>query len=296
MKISIIIVTYNSINLMKDCIDSIYTKNDIGKDEIEIIVVDNSSDMEGEKLKLFLDNNYLNQIKFIKNKNLGYGHGNNLGVRAAQGDIVLIMNPDVRIKDPLFLKTLAYFNDPSVASVGYQQINNVSNFSYYRLPELHIPILYTIQNRFDNNRGKFNQHKYSLSGAFVFFRKSDFIIAEMYDENMFMYLEEPDIARRLNKMNKKIIFDKTLKYVHLMNHKDDYNEKLLDIGTESIAIYFTKHNLDLNKYINSRIFELKLHKLLFTLTCNFSRVKKAQAYINSLVKAYEYQKRYLNNK
>ena len=68
MRISIIIVTYNSLDLIKDCIDSIFTNIDIEKKDIEIIVVDNSSDMEGEKLKLFLDNNYLIRLNLLKIK------------------------------------------------------------------------------------------------------------------------------------------------------------------------------------------------------------------------------------
>lgn len=296
MKISIIIVTYNSINLMKDCIDSIYTKNDIGKDEIEIIVVDNSNDIEGEKLKLFLDTSYSKQIKFIKNKNLGYGQGNNVGVKVAKGDFIAIMNPDVRLKEPLFGKVLEHFNDKSVASIGFQQINKVSDFSFYRLPELHIPFIYSILNRKDNRNKKFNQNSYSLSGAFVFFRKSDFVEIGMYDEDMFMYLEEPDLARRINDLGKKVIYDSSIEYIHLMDHKDDYNEFLLDIGTKSIAIYFTKHNLDLKKYIKSRILEHKLHKLIFSIFRNINRVNKANAYIKSLKKANEFQKEYLDNK
>lgn len=296
MKISIIIVTYNSIDLIKDCLDSIYKYNDLHISDIEIIVVDNSNEDEGRKLETFLKNNYSQGITFIKNQNLGYGQGNNVGIKVAKGDIIAIMNPDVRLKEPLFNKTLEHFKDENVASLGFQQINEVSNFSFYRLPELHLPIVYSFVNRNDNKNRKFDQNFNSLSGAFVFFKKDDFIKIGMYDEDMFMYLEEPDVARRINNLGKKVIYDHSLEYIHLMDHKDDFNEMLLDIGTKSIAIYFTKHKLDLKKYIKSRILELKFHKLIFKITGNKNRVNKAQAYINSLKKAHEFQKGYLNNK
>lgn len=295
-KISIIIVTYKSLNLIKDCIDSIYEFNDLKQDEIEIIVVDNSDIEDGKLMKRFLQSNYSNDIIFIKNENLGYGSGNNIGVRNAKSDIVLIMNPDVRLTEPLFLKTLQHFENKNVASLSYQQINGGTDFSFFKFPESHIPIIYSIQNKKDNNNKKFNQNKHSLSGAFVFFRKTDFVNAGMYDEDMFMYLEEPDIAKRILNLKKDIVFDSSIKYLHLMEHKDDFNEKLLDIGTNSIAIYFTKHNLNLKSYIKSRIIELYLHRIIFKIISNKKRVKKAEAYINSLRKAYEYQKKYINSK
>lgn len=296
MKLSIIIVTFNSMRLIKDCIDSIYKYNDIPEDQLEIIVVDNSSEKEGSVIKKFLEDQYDNKIIFLKNQNLGYGHGNNVGVKVAKGEIIAIMNPDIRLKENLFTKTVSHFEDQNVASLGFQQINDVSNFSFYRFPELHIPLIYSFINRRDNRKKKFDQNKYSLSGAFVFFRKKDFIVAGEYDNDMFMYLEEPDIARRINNLGKKVIFDPSAEYIHLMEHKDDYNYKLLDIGTKSIAIYFSKHKLDLEKYINSRVFELRLHKFIFPLLGKFKRVEKAQAYINSLKKAYEFQREYLNIK
>ncbi|MDM1552250.1 glycosyltransferase family 2 protein [Empedobacter falsenii] len=295
MKISIIIVTYNSIDLIDDCLNSIYTYNDLERNEIEIIIVDNSSTQVGNELKDFLINHHPD-VLFIKNQNLGYGQGNNVGVKASSGDIIAVMNPDVRITEQLFKRVEAHFNDLNVASLGFQQINSVTDFSFFRFPELFFPILYSFRNRRDNQNKKFNQKYYSLSGAFVFFRKKDFIEAGMYDENMFMYLEEPDIASRINNLGKKIVFDPSVKYIHLMDHKDNFNEKLLDIGTESIAIYFTKKNLNLQKYIHKRILELELHELVFKLLRNKNRVEKAKAYKKSLKKADEFQKRYLNNK
>jgi len=277
-------------------VDSIIKFNDIPAEDLEIIVVDNSDPDEGVELQKLLDARYHSSVRFFQNQNFGYGHGNNVGVKLATGDIILIMNPDVRLTESLFGRTLQHFENQEVASVGYRQINNVSDFSFYRFPELHFPLIYSIINRRDNKKYAFSQYKNSLSGAFVFFRKADFVLAGRYDENMFMYLEEPDIARRINNLGKRIVFDPGAAYTHLMEHKDDYNQKLLDIGTNSIAIYFTKHQLNLRRYITSRIIELQMHKFIFTVFGNRQRVRKAQAYINSLEKAYDYQNRYLNNK
>ncbi|KFF00353.1 hypothetical protein IX39_06765 [Chryseobacterium formosense] len=285
IKISTIIVTYNSLDLIKDCIESVNQNNDLNEDEIEIIVVDNSDDpKEGEAMRDFLSTNYGDSVIFIKNKNLGYGEGNNVGVRKAKGEIIAIMNPDIRLTEPLFKKTLQHFSDKDISSLGYKQINNVSDYSFFKMPEFFVPVLTSYYIKLNNRKEKFNQYKYYLSGAFVFFRKEDFVKIGMYDPNFFLFYEEADVAQRINKINKKIIYDKSKSYLHLMGHKDAFHPKMLDIGSDSIKKYFTKYNLNLRGYINKRIWELYFYKLLFTLNGNKQRVEKADAYIDSLKK------------
>jgi len=283
-KISIIIVTYNSYDLILDCINSIFTFNDLEDNKIEIIIVDNSSLSESERLKKLLSEIYGNRILFIKNENKGYGHGNNLGVKNSSGDIIAIMNPDVRLSEPVFRRTLELFNDTDVASVGFKQINGAGNFSFFRLPEFFSPFLYSFKNRLANKEQKFNQYEYSLSGAFVFFKRKYFEEIGMYDEDFFMYFEEADTARRINLINKKILYDNSKSYLHLMDQKESFNNTLLDIGTESIRIYFSKYNLDVKKYIRRRLLELYIYKFLFSVLGNTERKLKAQAYIKSLKK------------
>lgn len=86
--ISIIILNYNAGDLLIDCVDSIKKSN---YKNLEIIVVDNiSKDDSHKKCKeKFPD------IKLIENsKNLGYCEGNNVGIRIAKGEYLVILNPD----------------------------------------------------------------------------------------------------------------------------------------------------------------------------------------------------------
>jgi len=91
MDLSLIIVSYNTKEFLKGCIESIYktTKNI----NFEIIVVDNaSSDGTIEILKKLQTENF----QLIENKeNLGFSKANNLGVKKAQGRYLLFLNPDV---------------------------------------------------------------------------------------------------------------------------------------------------------------------------------------------------------
>lgn len=85
---SIIILNYNAGKLLLDCIESVFKT---AYDNIEVIVVDNASvDQSHKKCKEKFD-----KIKLIENKqNLGYCEGNNVGIRAANGEFIIILNPD----------------------------------------------------------------------------------------------------------------------------------------------------------------------------------------------------------
>ena len=86
--VSIIILNYNAGNLLIDCVSSIQKSN---YSNYEIILVDNiSKDNSHKKCK-----ENFPTIKLIENKeNLGYCEGNNVGLRVAKGEYVVVLNPD----------------------------------------------------------------------------------------------------------------------------------------------------------------------------------------------------------
>ena len=90
--ISIIILNYNAGNFLIDCVDSILKSN---FKDFEIIIIDNqSSDNSHKKCKDRFD-----QIRLIENKeNLGYCEGNNVGIRHAEGEYIIILNPDTVVE------------------------------------------------------------------------------------------------------------------------------------------------------------------------------------------------------
>ena len=96
-KASVIIVTYNHREYMEDCLSSV-----LANDPLEVIVVDNNS---ADGTAEFIEKSFP-QVKLIKSsKNLGYGGGNNLGVKHAKGEYVVILNPDTRV-EKYFLRLL----------------------------------------------------------------------------------------------------------------------------------------------------------------------------------------------
>lgn len=97
--VSIIVLNFNAGDLLITCVESLLDTN---YNNYEIIIVDNAStDGSHKKCKERFD-----KIRLIENnENLGYCEGNNVGIRMAKGEFVVILNPDT-IVDPNWLSEL----------------------------------------------------------------------------------------------------------------------------------------------------------------------------------------------
>ena len=233
IKLSVIIVTYNSEKDIFNCLRSLYDNNDLNKGELEVIVVDNNSAQHEE---MFAKIHSLHQdVRTIKNnQNGGYGQGNNVGIRQANAPFILIMNPDVRLTAPCFQKvTRAFEQDDRLSMYGMRQIlddgtPSRNSFCCTGFVNGYFATLLTV---FCN---RFNIYLPSLlyfSGACFFVRKSHFTKAGLFDENIFMYGEENDIHHRLKTMfGAHFHYDKDMAYMHLTQERETnmaYEDKKL---------------------------------------------------------------------
>ena len=289
MKISIIIVTYNSQSLISDCLQSILDYADISLDEIEIIVVDNSSGENAEELKSMVDNHSVAKkikTKYIHNvANLGYGQGNNIGIFNSTGDIVCIMNPDVRFTEPLFKDVLLKFEDSNLALLGYKQTGGF-DYSFYMKPELKSAFS-GWKMKLLNKRDSFNPKKHYLSGAFFFIDKNKFSQIGMFDEKIFMYFEEPDIAKRIDEKKYTILYEKSKKYIHLVGDRTAWSERAFTSEMNSLKYYLTKYNFDTANIINKYLEEYKFKVLAAKFLNDKNRLIKFQNEIKQIEKVFD---------
>lgn len=127
-KVAIIIITYNNLNLTKDCLNSIRVNNT--PEAYQIIVVDNaSSDGSVEWLREQKD------IFLIANEeNKGFPYACNQGIAAADtdADIFLLNNDTIVPKNALHWLQMGLYSDEKVGAVGSVS-NNVVN--YQQVPE-----------------------------------------------------------------------------------------------------------------------------------------------------------------
>ena len=255
-RLSIIIVTYNSEKDIFDCISSIKQWSDIPFDELELIIVDNNSrntDSIFEQLRLL----YGNDIVLVKNThNGGYGQGNNMGIRRATAPVILIMNPDVRMMEPVFKTALdAFDNWKDLSIYGMKQMLSAtvpSNNSFccaYTVNGYLQTIMTSIGNRFDYYLPRYMH----FSGSCFFIRKEMFEQVGLFDETIFMYGEEEDIHYRMRKSGfKQMIYNPKLHYIHLTKEREPnlaYETKLLDVAIE----HSKKKGYDVSKTIKNRL-------------------------------------------
>ena len=173
--LSIIIVTLKSEKVIHECIKSI-------NQNIPIIVVEHSSN---RNFKEELEQKYNNLTCILSNSNLGMGVGNNIGIKAANTEYVLILNPDVVLEkntiEELFLAS-----------------KDLSNYT----------ILAPLEKNFANY-GMFNKKKSNkkiedspfevdfVDGFAMLLNKKKFSETDYFDESFFMYLENNDLCKRV---------------------------------------------------------------------------------------------------
>lgn len=103
--LSIIIVSYNAIQYLKKCLDSIYRYT--SGINFEVFVVDNaSSEGNPEMVEKF----YSDVILIKNNTNLGFSKANNLAIRKAKGRYIVLLNSDTEFLDNAFKKMVVFMD------------------------------------------------------------------------------------------------------------------------------------------------------------------------------------------
>lgn len=273
--LSIIIVTYNSDELIFDCLNSIFKFNDIN-DNLEVIIVDNASRNVDKMFKLIL-NEYNNDIILIKNDtNSGYGSGNNIGVKYVNSPYFIVMNPDVKLVEPVFRKILSEFESQSNLALLGVKFKDGSNNIYIKPEKANL--INMLFGKYLINRGIYNINQIFFSGSFMCFRKSTFLKVGMYDENIFLYHEEADIINRMLNVGAKIKLSKDI-YVYHKMHGRELNLQLLKIGTISREYYFNKYSGNLNKYYRLLLLKYIIKYIHSVVLNDKSVIKENEAWI-----------------
>ena len=195
MDLTIVIVSFKSGDILHRCIKSIDKK-------YPIIIVENSQNI---KLKEELEKKYLNLECILPSKNLGYGAGNNLGIKNSKTKYVLTLNPDTILYENTISKLL-------------EQASIIKDFALLG------PKVISETENIDNTDSKIEIVNY-IKGFAIFFNKEKFINIGFFDENYFLYFEEIDLCKKVVKSNNKIylINDALIKHIGGKSHEDKYD-------------------------------------------------------------------------
>ena len=246
MILSIIILNYKTARLVKQCIKNIVNLS--LPINYEIIVVDNNSQDQMEKIlkERFGQELKNNKIKFIQSeKNKGMGAGNNLGVKNARGEFILILNPDVVVLQNSIEQLLDFLKNNSKAGCVAPKLlypNKKYQPSRYRFPKFFIPVFM----RTGLGRIKFGQQKIKkylmedvktsaphkvgwVRGSVTLMRKQDFNQINGFDEKFFFYVEDTDLCRRLWKADREVWYLPSAEMIHYYSRESRQNRWIKDL-------------------------------------------------------------------
>ena len=253
MKLSASIVLYNTkIDELKKVINSYFAY----KGEKQLFLVDNSPT---DKLKDIAEMYPNNDIYYIfNNENMGYGKAHNIGIKKSIEQELpyhIILNPDIIIEEGTLEKLTSYMEQhPEIGNIMPKIIYPNGELQYLcKLLPSPIDLIFrrfipfkkwkdTINKRYELHAFEYDKimNIPNLSGCFMFLRTEALKKIGFFDENIFMYLEDIDLNRRIHSQYKTIYYpDATVIHEH---QKESYkSKKLLKAHIKSAIYYFNKY-------------------------------------------------------
>ena len=240
MDVSIIIVNYNTKELLEQCLESIFLHT--VNVQFEVIVVDNGS-TDGS-VEVFRSDE---RVLFIESSgNIGFGRANNEGLKYAKGDFVLFLNSDtVLLNNAIFLfHQNAINHGPLIAGMGsiLLDANHNMTHSYGSFPRWYDEFL----GPFKRNDTKKTINKFPfvvdyVTGAALFVSKNTLDLYGSFDPDFFLYYEETEMQFRWKVRGLKSCIIEGPQIIHFegaSSKKSGYGKKL--IMTSSLLTYFKK--------------------------------------------------------
>lgn len=255
MDLSIILINHNTLELIKETIDSILKT--VKNLNYEIIVVDNSDD-ECEKLE---SNN--NKIKVISSNNEGFSKGCNKGAKEALGDYLLFLNSDSILKEGTINASFEYMSkDETIGTLGVRQLLQNGKLDHgckrgFPTPMSSLFYFMKLDRLFKNSKlfGRYRQTYIdemsvadvdSISGAYMLIKKEVFKRVGGFSEDYFMYGEDVDLCYKIKEAGLRVVYYGKVSFVHIKGQSGINNEFILENFYKSMRIFYDKHYK--NKY------------------------------------------------
>ncbi|MGX7668271.1 glycosyltransferase family 2 protein [Flavobacterium pedocola] len=253
MQLSVIILNYNVRYFLEQCVLSV--QKALENIDGEIIVVDNFSvDDSCAMMKKRFPN-----VKLIENKaNLGFPKGNNIGVAAAKGEYICILNPDTVVAEDTFQKVLQFAeSQPDLGIIGCKLIDGTGNFLpeckrgvptpwvaftkifglYKIFPKSSLFNKYYAQHLSENETGKVD----ILVGAFMVMKRKLYMEVGGFDENCFMYSDDIDLSYLVLKSGKSNYYFHEASVIHYKGESTVRDGTYMKRFREAMQFFYKKH-------------------------------------------------------
>ena len=256
MKLSIVILCWNDLKVISDCLRSIYASTH--STDLEVIVSDNgSTDGSIEFIRKEFP-----QVRLIENGvNLRFAKGNNVGIQASRGEYVLILNPDTIIHDGTLDKMVAFADiHPEAGAFGCRVVYGDGAFQPCIRP-LHTlrsewcaalglgPLAY-VSDWFHSGvymgwKGDEERTVGWLAGCFILIRGELLKRLGGFDEQFFYYYEDTDLCRRVWEAGYTILYTPEATITHLGGQSTNKRFPPLGFaldGQVTRYLYYYKYN------------------------------------------------------
>ena len=244
MKLSVIIVNYNVRPYLTACLDSV--QRALEGIESEVFVVDNHSDDDSVEV---VSRDYA-WVHLINNRdNLGFSKANNIAIRQAQGEYILLLNPDTVVAEDTLKGVIDFMEQhPKAGGAGVRMHNADGTLA----PESRraIPTPFVAARKMLGFTKRYYMSYLSwdapaqievVSGAFMLLRHKAIYEVGMLDEDFFMYGEDIDLSYRLLQggwQNWYLPYD----IVHYKGQSTSKsNFRYVHVFYQAMLIFFRKH-------------------------------------------------------
>lgn len=266
MDVSIVVVSWNTCGLLRECLRSVCEQTLTGK--IEVIVIDNASDDDSVSMV----KREFPQVVLIENsENRGYAAGVNQGIAVAKGRYVLVLNSDTIICDNATEKTMRFADKhPEAAVIGCQvwEDSDTIQMTCFRFPSVINLFLsaFGLTKVFKYNRvlgrewmlwwdRKSERQVDVVSGSFMLVRREAIEQVGGMDEDYFLYYEETDWCYRFAKAGWEMRFWPGAKIIHCHGGRNSSKQEAAKMFVQmqkSCLIFFNKHH-SIVSYVSARL-------------------------------------------
>lgn len=253
MQLSIIILNYNVRYFLEQCVLSVQKAlEDI---EGEIIVVDNNSTDDSCTMM----QKRFPEVTLIQNsENIGFSKGNNIGVAAAKGEYICILNPDTVVAEDTFEKVLAFAKTQNnLGIIGVKLIDGSGNFlpeskrgiptpwvaftkimGLYRcFPQVSFFAKYYASHFRSNQTGKVD----ILVGAFMFMSRKVYLEVGGFDESCFMYSDDIDLSYQVLQKGKDNFYFHDTTVLHYKGESTIKDGAYMKRFQQAMHFFYQKH-------------------------------------------------------
>ncbi len=251
IKLSVVILNYNTRELLEQCLASLPDRPDY-----EIIVVDNASTDDSVKMVGSL----FPRVKIVRSKlNCGFTRGNNLARNFSRGEYVLFLNSDTKVFPKTLPCMVAFMDDDTAIGISTCRVD-LADGRFYYASHRGFPSPWNSLCYFSGLSRLFPRSKLfsgytatylplntvheidACSGTFLLIRRRILNLIGWFDEDYYSYGEDIEMCYRVKQLGYKVMFNPEVRIVHYWGASSGLKKVSREVSKASREVKKLWHN------------------------------------------------------